>query len=126
MGLPLRADGSRELIAQLVPDRLRPGDCRRGDIGKLMRIQVANFLRRKLGIGVWELLAAKFENPTEDVALHQSARPPFGWFEAGSGVGSGNSPSVPADAGEGAASAMDTDAEDDGAVDPGVTPAGGF
>jgi len=91
-----------------------------------MRIQVANFLRKKLGIGVWELLAAKLENPTEDVALHQSARPPFGWFEAGSGAGSGNSPSVPVDAGEGEASAVDNDADEDGAADAVVTLAGAF
>ena len=57
-------------------------------------------------------MAAKFENSTEDVTLHQSARPPFGWFEAGSGVGRGNSPSVPIDAEEDADSAEVGDAEE--------------
>jgi hypothetical protein len=39
--------------------------------------QVADFLRRELGIWVRELLTMKFEMARKYVALHQSARPPF-------------------------------------------------
>jgi hypothetical protein len=68
--LPLGADCSRELIAQLVSDRLRPSDCGRGDVRILMCVQGSDVLNRKLGVRVREPLATKFEIAGKYMALH--------------------------------------------------------